>query len=79
MRFILIKFLENKESFNMENDLVEVVKTYNRSIHTVTKYTSIEILFSTDKELYEKVYKNTLDYYIKSKKIVLLICLVKID
>ena len=52
MRFILIKFLENKESFNMENDLVEVVKTYNRSIHTVTKYTPIEIIFSTDKELY---------------------------
>lgn len=68
MCFILIKFLENKKSFNLENDLVEVVKTYNRSIHTVTKYTLIEIFFSTDKELYEKVYKNTLDYYIKSQK-----------
>ena len=67
-RFILIKFLENKKSFNLENDLVEVVKVYNRSIHTVTKYTPIEFFFSTDKELYEKVYKNTLNYYIKSKK-----------
>jgi len=42
---------------NLENDLVEVVKTYTRSIHTVTKYTPIEIFLVLIRNFMKKFIK----------------------
>lgn len=65
---LIIKYIENRNKFDLVTELNNVVKEYNRTTHTVTKYTPIEIFYSTNKLLLDEVYKNTVDYYVKNQK-----------
>ena len=48
---LLFRFLEKKKDFNLIEDLELVVKNYNRIIHSVTKYSPIEVFFSNNQNL----------------------------
>ena len=50
-------YLENINNFNLVEALNKVVKNYNRKIHTVTKFSPIEIFYSNNKNLFDDVYK----------------------
>lgn len=60
-------YLENINNFNLVEALNKVVKNYNRKIHTVTKFSPIEIFYSNNKNLFDDVYKNTINYYANNK------------
>ena len=65
---LLSKYLDSPKDFNLEKDIIKIVNTYNKSIHSITKYCPIEIFFNTDNTIFRKVYDNTLNYYIKTQK-----------
>ena len=65
---LIVKFIGNTRNFNIEEELKLVCINYNKKVHKVTKYSPLEIFFSTDSELYKKVYNNTLDFYNKNTK-----------
>ena len=60
---LICKYLENIDNFDLENALIKTINNYNRIRHRVTKYSPIEVFFSTDESLFDKVYNNTLEYY----------------
>ncbi len=60
-------YLENINNFNLVEALNKVVKHYNRTIYTVTKFSPIEIFYSSNKNLFDDVYKNTINYYANNK------------
>ena len=65
---LICNFIENSNNFNLELELKKVVLNYNKTLHKVTKFCPIEIFFSSDNELYKKVYNNVLEFYSKSQK-----------
>ena len=65
---LIAKFIENIKNFNLESSLKLVVNNYNRTVHSVTKFQPNEVFYSTDNELFKKVYNNIIDYYNKTQK-----------
>ena len=65
---LIVKYIENVKKFNLDLSLKIVVNNYNRTVHSVTKFQPNEIFYSTDNELFKKVYNNILDYYNKTQK-----------
>ena len=65
---LIVNYLENLNNFNIESALPLIVNIYNNTVHSVTKYTPNEILYSHDSLLHEKIYNNINDYYNKRQK-----------
>ena len=63
-----MKFLDNIHSFNLVEILKKTISNYNRIKHSVIKYSPIEVFYSSDNALFEKVYNNTLEYYLNHQK-----------
>ena len=60
---LVAKFIEDTNNLNLL-----CVHHYNNTIHSVTKFTPNEIFYSSDNELFHKVYNNILNYYNKNNK-----------
>ena len=52
---LLRKYIEDIKGLNITDDLKLICNNYNRKIHNVTKYTPLEVFFSTDMNLFKKV------------------------
>ena len=63
-----MKFLDNIHSFNLVEVLKKTINNYNRIKHSVIKYSPIEVFYSSNNSLFEKVYNNTLEYYLNHQK-----------
>ena len=57
---LISKFLEENESFDIEESLRLIVNIYNNTIHSVTQHTPFEIFYSKDENFHEKIYQNTI-------------------
>ena len=67
-RELICKFLDYNNSFNLEEALRKTINNYNRIKHSVTKYSPIEVFYSINNTVFEKVYNNTLEYYLNQQK-----------
>ena len=67
-RELICKFLDYNNSFNLEEALRKTINNYNRIKHSVTKYSPIEVFYSINNTVFEKVYNNTLEYYLNRQK-----------
>ena len=63
-----MKFLDNIHSFNLVEVLKKTISNYNRIKNSVIKYSPIEVFYSSNNSLFEKVYNNTLEYYLNHQK-----------
>ena len=53
---LISKFLEENESFDIEESLPLIVNIYNNTIHPVTQHAPFEIFYSIDKNFHEIIY-----------------------
>ena len=65
---LIVKFIENIKSFNIEESLKLAVNNYNKIKHNITKYTPNELFFSSNNEIFKSVYNNTIEYYNNKSK-----------
>ena len=48
-------YLENKDKFNLKNSLKKLVFIYNNSTHRTTLYKPVDIFYTNDSNLFEKI------------------------
>ena len=60
--------LENENKFDIVKSLEEVIKSYNNTLHTVTKATPNEIYYSTNTKFLKYIKDNTIKYYENKNK-----------
>ena len=58
---LICKYLENPNSFDICKNLDIVVSVYNNTKHRTTLYKPIEVFYSKDEKLFEKIKFNTIN------------------
>ena len=64
---IIVNYIQDIKNFNIVEKLPFIINSYNSTIHSVTKFTPTEVFYSTNIELFNKVYQNIVNYYINHK------------
>lgn len=57
-RKLMIDFSNSTKSFNLKNNLLEVINIHNHNIHSSTGYRPIDIINNIDEEIYLQVIDN---------------------
>ena len=65
---LLSRFSEDEKSFDISKELPIVTNSYNNTIHRIIKHLPNEVFYSSDSNLFNKVYNNILDFYDKTQK-----------
>ena len=65
---LIIRYLEKNNTFNLINDLKDVVYNINNIKHMTTKFKHIEIFYSNDIEFYNKIKENTINSFKNIKR-----------
>lgn len=60
---LLSLYLENINSFDIENALFKTMNVYNKSIHRITKFSPIEVFYSTNEDLFKLIKNNIIDNF----------------
>ena len=64
---IIVNYIQDIKNFNIEEKLPFIINSYNSTIHSVTKFTQRDVFYSTNIELFHKVYQNIVNYYANHK------------
>ena len=60
---LLSLYLENINSFDIENALFKTMNIYNKSIHRITKFSPNEVFYSTNEDFFKIIKNNVIDKF----------------
>ena len=65
---LILRKLDRNKNFDLKEALEDTVKSYNDTIHSVTKATPLEVFWSTNKKFIKSIKNNIINYYDKRSK-----------
>ena len=53
-RYVLLKYAEYEDDFDLKNTLIDAINTHNHNIHTTIGFKPIDIINNSDEEMMKK-------------------------